>query len=628
MCGLLTIAMPMAAVYAATTNDACSSTTATPQAQKTYNDAYTAYMNGLQPTAPSSPIIYNPMPAACNPMGSVPCDLSATLCYCKALFKDLYGPVPYQPWMLPADSTTTPPRPAQPYYAFAGPVVQCFTNMDTVSVDNIRKVEPAYKAQLGIIPAVTINFMKAADHYYVPMVKAILTVVVMLFGIRLAAGHVKEIKKDTYMLFFKVAGVFLFFAWAPRLYQWIIYSIQGLSYLMSQANAGIEGSGFCIGGGSVGSSAIAADSGTYMGSNLWGVWDCIFGYLLIAAGTVGMGAFILLSFKTPGIGMIVACIAFYMIISLFFAVARSVHYFLMGVLGFSFMYCMGFLFVPLVMFNNSMVAQYFKKWLLICIAFILSPLILLGFMGTMLVALDVATLSGQYSIVRQMAPGTFGQNLTKDGNTGINNPLNNPIFLLSQKQANMMTDDFKGAFNIVLDSAKDSTGSNKCGTAPTTPASPTTSTSPTTAVQPLYASQGVMGNAVNTNIKASCDSALIHPNESAVGFLTKVLDVQQLIQFGSNSTAAISANDMKTKISNWKVNEFLAFATAALIAYILYALVAYVPDLAADLVSQGTTSAQALARSKFIGEEQIMGKIEETRGKLMSKPDSSLVSGR
>ena len=284
-------------------------------------------------------------------------------------------------------------------------------------------------SQQGLFQAVTTKFLTATQAFYKPMIMAMAVVALTFFGIKLIYSDVHNLKKEAFTLLFKIAIIFYFIDYAPNIYSDFLTIMNELNSAMSSIATAVSPNAMCAS-----STMVNLDGSSVIIQNtLWGRYDCMFGILFSFTGpstvVVGLSTAIALLFFTAGTGVLIFFAALYMLFALFFAVVRFLHIYIMAVLSFSFMFCLGYLFVPLMLFNRTM--AYFQKWLIICLAYILTPVIMFGYMGMMSIAMDMTLLSGQYSVLKSM----FGQNANGDS-FGDLNCQSNIVYSQSQTDAN------------------------------------------------------------------------------------------------------------------------------------------------------------------------------------------------
>lgn len=270
---------------------------------------------------------------------------------------------------------------------FVGPLVQCFAHAE----DNA--------ANDGIIPMVFTNLMINMRPYFLGIVASLFALAAVIYGVMMTQGRVRQLKGETFILIFKAAGILYFIANGPALYLDAIHIILDLGNMIAKAATSLPGSSIT---GCTSSMPNASDA-------LWGQWDCIFVDLFgISAGTLaasGLMGFLLGVAVNGGLGIAVFFLGIYLVLSLLFGAVRFVQIYVMAILSLSFMFFIGYLFVPLLIFENT--KSYFDKWLSICIGYILVPVLTFGYMAMLLVALNVSILTGSYSVLHQIGGTGF-----------------------------------------------------------------------------------------------------------------------------------------------------------------------------------------------------------------------------
>lgn|GEM_PF-1063984 len=292
--------------------------------------------------------------------------------------------------------------------AFVAPLVLCFVEPDYSNPDRA-----VYN---GLIPETTKKFLNAGAKFYQPMALIMATAAIAFFGLKLMTGEVRDVRKETFILAFKIAFVLNFVSGtvnqqgtAQYFYNVLIAIMDGLSTAISDATVAANPSGLC-------------NATTYHGysfaNSLWGRFDCLFGFILgvggASAAAVGFISFAMLIALSSGIGILIFFAALFLILAMFFAVARFIQIYLMAVLSLSFIFCLGYIVVPFILFQHTY--RYFEKWIALCIGHMLTPVIMFAFMGMMSVAMDLTLIDGDYSVVKTI----FGASGNADSFADVN----------------------------------------------------------------------------------------------------------------------------------------------------------------------------------------------------------------
>lgn len=319
--------------------------------------------------------------------------------YCMCLiYRKAPGPppVPYPP-----------PRP-EVTPAVASILYRCMT--DTTA----STVAPNYPK--GLIPYVTYKGLKDSGlkTVFSQIIIAFLTLAVAIFGMRVTLGHVSNLKTESIYLLFKIAGVMYFVSNAPDLYISMIKSTTQLTDAITKTSTPLRAS---IGNGITNfwnQCTVKPVDGTPLGTaptdtaQMWGMWDCMLNYLIgfagnntLLVGILGFASLLMYAMPTGIFIMILIMYAVGSIIKLFMMFMQT---YLLCILALSFMFVIGFMFVPLIVFRGTY--TFFLKWVNMCFSFILTPMMMMGFMTMCLVMFDVVLFTGDNSLFEKILAGT------------------------------------------------------------------------------------------------------------------------------------------------------------------------------------------------------------------------------
>jgi hypothetical protein len=484
-----------------------------------------------------------------------------------------------------------PSKPGVYNNQFVAPLVKCFT--DTTQ---------------GIIPAVTNSFIVNAKADYLPVVGIMLIIAVAYYGFKLLIGDVQRIKADTIILSLKCAFIMYFMDNAEVVYLDMVGLLQQFSGIVAQSATQLHLSGFC---NAIVNPPSGADNSAWQ-DNLWQRWDCIFGYILgLGGGSLAiysMVSFLLLMTFTMGTGILIAVIGIYLIMTLLTAVFRFVHVYFMAMLSLSFLFCLGYMFVPLILFRNTI--EYFRKWLMLVFGFVITPVLMFGFMGIMLVAIDVALFTGQYSVwctIGGLGPTGFcqaegekpgsalaapiptcmpddGSSITRGGQMFCN-LTGNVLAKSTDSFANPnLQDAFKGLFTAVYDGPKSENPANPASITDVATKCLTGSFQGLRGYSDCALQNGATGA---TGVGYQKNGA---PATAGVGFDQTALNLTYMATQASSSctqdfVGGVSSATTQTYYSNCPYIEdiLISMCVAALIAYVMYSLISYIPTLASNL---------------------------------------------
>ncbi len=105
--------------------------------------------------------------------------------------------------------------------------------------------------------------------------------------------------------------------------------------------------------------------------------------------------------QTSIMGVILALIGFVFIWGTINLIIKALFIYLAGYLGLAALMIFAPLFIPMILFQST--KSYFDKWIKLLISFALQPVIILVFVTFTIAAVDLATFSGDYSIMYRLA---------------------------------------------------------------------------------------------------------------------------------------------------------------------------------------------------------------------------------
>ncbi len=421
------------------------------------------------------------------------------------------------------------PTPVVHTLVTAGGVCANFSgNLIRKIVDCLTNMNPA--KPMGAIPFMAKAFL---EHPLVSTLisgisKALFTMAVVFMGIKMMyLPDARITKKDMWILVAKIAMI-----------SWLIsqpfYFYTIATTTLDELMRGISG-------------AISLQICPGVPANdIWTTFGCIteklIGYGVGVGATAGLAAMILMFFFSGAIGWLIAITGVYIMLKLLFTVARVVHLYVMAYIGIAFMFCVSFLFVPCLMFQQT--RGYFDKWLKLTVGYILTPIFLFAYIGFALIAMREIILCGPNSfVVRAAGPGASVC-------TG--------------------TGDVAGAVvngGIRLDSAFTATASSNPGDAKAGTIS--------------GSGQGGVRQSGDTN--AGAGSAQIKVPIPRVDF------------------AKAASNAGSPSQSAWLKGILIAAIASSLLIYVLYEILDYIPEFATKLAYGGVQQG-SIARERAVGE--------------------------
>ena len=365
-----------------------------------------------------------------------------------------------------------------------------------------------------------------------------------LLGLKLSfLQDAKVTKKELWIILFKISALMWFSANVYNLYEDSVGLINGLMDVIASAV----------------SASICSVSGTGI---FWKVMDCMFDKVTGVGSVVGLaggllGLFVASFFSGPA-GWIIALTIIYFVVKMVFTFARVIHLYLMAFVGLGFTFCVSFLFVPLLFFQET--KQYFDKWLRLTVGYILTPIFLFAYLGFAMMAIKEVVLCGPKSVF--VAIGGSSADMCASGtNAG------SPGAPVLGTQGNVV-----GA-NILT---------------------ATSSSTPNEAPGGKLTATGNASTLASKNTAVAAGSSVIQVNAYKLDY-NKV----------ATSTGASSG-------SGWITRVLSALIAACLLMYILYELLEYIPEIATDLAHGGYKQG-SIAGERALGETFALATVKLAR---------------
>ena len=275
-------------------------------------------------------------------------------------------------------------------------------------------------------------------------ITALITIAVAIYGVMLAMGMIENVGRDTIMLILKIAIVGYFSTHADLMYKTVV---DAMDYTAAEVVKFTPASGSATGQSNGGNPSdtnfsqitciqnmkeAQAEANTNSGANkaVVGPWmgmDCILDTVIgikdastggpkatnaskwvndnLDPNNKGLSRGMLMVFfsgiNTSVVGIILGIVGFVFIWGLVQLILKALFVYIAGYLGIALLMLLAPLFIPLALFQVT--KSYFDKWIKLLIGFTLQPVIILVFISFSIAAVDLATFSGNYSIIYRMA---------------------------------------------------------------------------------------------------------------------------------------------------------------------------------------------------------------------------------
>lgn len=231
----------------------------------------------------------------------------------------------------------------------------------------------------------------------------IITLGVVIYGVMLASGMVEKLGRDTFVLLIKIALVSYFVVNTQMLYNLFIVMIDSLATDMFQFSS----SGFlgvcmnkftiwermdCMIDSVIGIQVSEITSSNFKGFNQNFVGE------MMQRGMIGTFFHLI---KSSSFGFVIGLMGFLYIYAMLFFLVRVLLAFLMSFFSLTFVMMIGPIFIPLVIFRST--KQYFDAWVKMIISSSLQPVLLVAFISFAIAGLDLVVFSGSTSVMRVIA---------------------------------------------------------------------------------------------------------------------------------------------------------------------------------------------------------------------------------
>lgn len=238
-----------------------------------------------------------------------------------------------------------------------------------------------------------------------PAVAAFMVLVVVIFGIKLSTGAVRNARAEIPVLLIKLSLVFLF---STNMAGYVDGLFSATESLMAAVSEAMVGSFFSCSAEQMGLSLdgiqALAPGATVEQYMVWQQLDCIFirflGFSVIGGSASIMIGMLVSTFVMGELGVYVMTTGLAAFSGFVFTILRVTYMYISSLLGLAFMLILAPLFIPLILMQAT--NPYFEKWLKMCLAFLFQPVLLMAFVALMVRVYDNVLFTGTYSIAHAL----------------------------------------------------------------------------------------------------------------------------------------------------------------------------------------------------------------------------------
>lgn len=289
------------------------------------------------------------------------------------------------------------------------------TNSTDLSDGLVVRIIPCIR---DIVVYATSQIMDEVVTHVANVFAALFTLAIVIFGISVVTGHTPSFSQSGIILAIKIAAIIMFANNFNGMYPMLLNALEELLNLMAKPaiEAFDKGGAWNRVSGTT-SAILTCEYGKFQASetnimNIWNLIDCYIDVILggiFSTTTLKMGflGFVIGALLSNTIGLFVGFVGLYILASALMTVFRAVYIFLTSYVAFSFMVLISVIFIPTILFQST--KRFFDGWLRITISFLLQPVFVFGYLIMFLVAINITIFNGKHSLYYAIA-GEDSQN--------------------------------------------------------------------------------------------------------------------------------------------------------------------------------------------------------------------------
>lgn len=423
----------------------------------------------------------------------------------------------------------------------------------------------------------TNNFLGPFSQYLASTVTAAITLAIVIWGIKVMGGKPMDLSAAGIILGLKIGGVLMFTTNFGGMFPMLLDMLNGLLGIIANSVRGELKGCPNMGGNS-------ADANILF---VWGYVDCyidrliggVFSPFSLTFGIVGFLIGVLLS---SSLGLFVALMGFILIVFILFSIARALYIMVTAYIALALMVVISPITIPTILFQYT--KGIFEKWLKITIGFMIQPIFMFGYLCMFLVAFNMVVFTGQNSLYYAIAGKAsleenfkLGKWLTGNGNDS------QSVYTEKSLDQTFTTVNTKEAVNELGFFNQSKAGQ------PGIKGTPGLEKVDETLKRGF--SRGI---ATHLGVGATARDIDGNPTAPLRFFKTdvpvNVVSWRKLAERadpeGYNS--AKNSDEKKDEFyQNYKIKIFMAFLMAVIVIYIFYAMLEYLPFIAAGVTGEG-----------------------------------------
>lgn len=404
------------------------------------------------------------------------------------------------------------------------------------------------------------NMIIPFNEYFSGMLSAVFTLAIVTFGVSIMLGNSAGLTRNGFVLLIKIGAIIWFYKEFPLMYPKMLNALEDILNILARPLSTANPPIFWKDAACTIPNFQASEQNIM---TIWGITDCyielliggIFSQATIASGLIG---FVVGCALSTSAGLFIALLGIYVIIMALLTIARATYVFLTAYIAFSFMIIISSIFIPCILFKST--KRYFDSWLEITISFLIQPIFLFGYMVMFLVAFNSTVFNGKHSLYYVIS----GHN-AQDLNFKLGDWLN-----------------FNGAYSDKIINKEGVAVDRKIDSS---------------VIGGLNNNNNITGSEApvkDINIDRDKTKMLLLGGNKALAFFeegreVKIIDWDILTQKAEPTKwgNAITKDDKNIVVQKYKIRVFVAFLMTAMVIYIFYSLLAYLPYIGSSVTGGG-----------------------------------------
>lgn len=434
----------------------------------------------------------------------------------------------------------------------------CPYNTSTPDVGLTIRVIPCVR---DLVTHATAQLLPLIENFMASAALAAIVLAIAVWGVLLLGGMTGNVSQSGMVLVLKIGAIFYFMNNFGGLYPVLLDSLEDILNVIATpiaiTNDPTNHLAIWQGASCPTASNFQASEANIM--LMWNIVDCYIDLLIggltnpitVSSGIIG---FVIVSLFSSSVGMFIALIGFYTLLLILFTIGRAVYIFITAYIAISFMVIISPIFIPTILFAST--KDYFDGWVRLLVSFMVQPIFLFAYLVMFLVAFNTTVFHGTHSLYYTIARGDSLVANFKLGDWLISKGVYGEKIINKDN----IRIDWKGALAELT-----SQGTNFKAE--------------------LTGQQDIQGKRDPSIDFGTGGAAPLNYFETGIPVLT--IEWRSLAQAvdTSGAYAAAADEDAKKKLDlEYKLRVFLGFLTAAIVMYVFFSLIEYIPLIGTGVI--------------------------------------------